>query len=73
MTAEILGCGYIEPAASWTWRYTCIIPAVGRLRQEDEEFKASLGYTERPYQRKRERERQRDRDEDEELGQEERR
>jgi hypothetical protein len=26
-----------------------VIPALGRLRQEDHEFKASLGYTGRPY------------------------
>jgi hypothetical protein len=29
-----------------------IIPAHGRLRQEDEEFEASLGYTERSYLKK---------------------
>jgi hypothetical protein len=30
------------------WWYTSIIPAVRRLRQEDLEFKASLGYTAKP-------------------------
>jgi hypothetical protein len=26
------------------WWYTAVIPALGRLRQEDHEFKASLGH-----------------------------
>jgi hypothetical protein len=29
------------------WWYTPIIPALGRLRQEDQKFEGSLGYTER--------------------------
>jgi hypothetical protein len=29
-----------------------MIPALGRLRQEDREFLVSLGYTVRPYHRK---------------------
>jgi hypothetical protein len=29
-----------------------IIPALGRLKQENGEFKVSLGYTERPYLKK---------------------
>jgi hypothetical protein len=28
---------------SWAWWFMPIIPAVGRLRQEDHEFQASLG------------------------------
>jgi hypothetical protein len=30
---------------SWAWWHTPIIPALGKVRQEDSEFKASLGYT----------------------------
>jgi hypothetical protein len=31
------------------WWYTSAIPALGRLRQEDHEFKASLGFTVRSF------------------------
>jgi hypothetical protein len=31
---------------SWVWWYTSVIPALGRKRQEDLEFKAILGYIE---------------------------
>lgn len=30
---------------SQTWWYTPEIPTLGRLKQEDEKFEASLGYT----------------------------
>jgi hypothetical protein len=40
---------------------------LGRLRQEDGEFKTSLSYTERPCQRERERERDKDRDREREF------
>jgi hypothetical protein len=30
--------------ASWVWWYTPVIPVLGRLRQDDCEFKASLSY-----------------------------
>jgi hypothetical protein len=29
---------------NWGWWLSAIIPALGRLRKEDNEFKASLGY-----------------------------
>jgi hypothetical protein len=29
---------------SWVWYYSPVIPALERLRQEDSEFEASLGY-----------------------------
>jgi hypothetical protein len=35
------------PAQVLKW-YTLVILALGRLRQENHEFEASLGYTERP-------------------------
>jgi hypothetical protein len=41
------------------WWFTAVIPALRRLRQEDGELQASLGYTVRPYLQKRERERRR--------------
>jgi hypothetical protein len=34
---------------SWVWLHVPVIPAIGRLRQEDQEFKDSLGYIVRPY------------------------
>jgi hypothetical protein len=33
---------------SWVWWHRSIIPALGRLRQEDGKFKTSLGYIVRP-------------------------
>jgi hypothetical protein len=38
----------IEPRANflrWAWQYMPIIPALGRLRQEDHKLETSLGYT----------------------------
>lgn len=33
---------------SWAWCHLPVIPALGRLKQEDGEFKAGLGYTLKP-------------------------
>jgi hypothetical protein len=33
---------------SWAWQFMPLIPALGRLRQENGEFKASLSYKVRP-------------------------
>jgi hypothetical protein len=33
---------------SWAWWYTPVILALRTLRQEDQEFKVSLGHIERP-------------------------
>jgi hypothetical protein len=32
---------------NWVWWHTSVIPALGRYRQEDQEFKASLGFSEK--------------------------
>jgi hypothetical protein len=32
----------------WVWWYTPVIPALGRIRQENHEFEGSLVYTVRP-------------------------
>jgi hypothetical protein len=32
------------PSRSQGWWYMSVIPALGRLRQEDSKFKVSLGY-----------------------------
>jgi hypothetical protein len=32
----------------WGWWFVPVIPAIRRLRQEDQQFKVSLGYTVRP-------------------------
>jgi hypothetical protein len=46
--------GYVQNKKnSWARWCTPIIPALGRLRQEDHEFKASLGYTQKPCLKKR--------------------
>jgi hypothetical protein len=34
----------IKPLKYWVWWSTPVIPALGRLRLEDWEFQASLGY-----------------------------
>jgi hypothetical protein len=33
----------------WVWWCTPVIPALRRLREEDQELEASLGYLVRPY------------------------
>jgi hypothetical protein len=38
-------CYLYKKRGSWAWWYMSVIPAFRRLRQEDCEFKASLGYT----------------------------
>jgi hypothetical protein len=43
------------------WWHTPVIPALGKLRQEDREFEASLGFTVRTCVCVRERERARER------------
>jgi hypothetical protein len=37
-----------ENLPCWEWWYTPVVPALGRLKQEDGEFKASLGYVVKP-------------------------
>jgi hypothetical protein len=37
------------------WRYMSIIPALRRLKQEDQEFRASQGYLERTVSKKKKR------------------
>jgi hypothetical protein len=39
-------------ASSWVWWHTSVISALGRLRQEDHKFKASLGYIVRSWLKK---------------------
>jgi hypothetical protein len=36
----------------WVWWYISIIPALGKLRQEDWDFKARLGYIRDPVSKK---------------------
>jgi hypothetical protein len=38
---------------NWAWWYILVISALGRLRQGDLEFKASMDYLERPCLKKR--------------------
>jgi hypothetical protein len=38
------GYRFSKMVADWTWWYTPVIPAFRRVRQEDQEFEASLGY-----------------------------
>jgi hypothetical protein len=54
------------------WWYTCIIPVLGSLRQEDEEFETSLGYIVRPYEKKREKKGKKERTEGRKEGRKER-
>ena len=39
---------YTKNCYSWTWWHTLVIPVIGRLRQEDRRFAASLSYLVRP-------------------------
>jgi hypothetical protein len=50
--SEILGEDCSSPNWSWSWWYMCVIQALGRLRQEDHKFEASLDNIERPSQKK---------------------
>jgi hypothetical protein len=36
----------------WVWWYIPVIPAFGKMRQEDQDFKAFLNSTTRPYFKK---------------------
>jgi hypothetical protein len=36
--------GHLKTLKVWAWWCTSVIPALGRLRQGDHEFEASLGY-----------------------------
>jgi hypothetical protein len=38
-----------QECSSWAWWFTSVIPALGRLRQEDDKFEVSQGYISRPY------------------------
>jgi hypothetical protein len=38
----------VRPLKSWSWWCMSIIPAPRKMRQEDHEFKASLGYITNP-------------------------
>jgi hypothetical protein len=40
---------FLENYFHWVWWCTSASPAFGRLRQENDEFKASLGYIARYY------------------------
>jgi hypothetical protein len=40
---------------SWAWWHTPVIPALGRLKQKNHGFKASLGYIVRPCLKKKNR------------------
>jgi hypothetical protein len=43
-TQHTVGPKYSRKVKSQTWGVASVFPALGRLRSEDHEFKASLGY-----------------------------
>jgi hypothetical protein len=51
-THSIIPCIDFKPGELPAWWCTLIIPALGRLGQQDLKFKASLGYVARPHLKK---------------------
>jgi hypothetical protein len=50
LPGSLQGCRTVRLGVlSWMWCHMPVIPAVGRLKQENCEFEASLGYVVRPY------------------------
>jgi hypothetical protein len=46
MKRSFTECSRLKTEIVLVWWYTPVIPALRRLEQEDQEFKASLGYPE---------------------------
>jgi hypothetical protein len=43
----------IKDMLGWVWQHTSVIPVVGRLRQEEQEFQASVSYMKKEKKKKR--------------------